>query len=87
MEIKKSTQPIAQLGNRQVKNIKILQYLSITINFPMLKKINNDGPFFLGVVGDSFKSVKTKQFKLTTYEPNNCCIVDDGSIILVENII
>jgi len=86
-KLKKSTQPLAQLRNRELENHKILQCLPNTLDFPMLGKINNDGPFISGLVGDSFKSVKTKRFKLTTYAPNNCCIVDDGSIVLVENII
>jgi len=50
----------------------------------MLGKINNNGPFIPEVVGNSFKSVKIKGFKLITYKPNNCCIVNDGSILLVE---
>jgi len=80
-------QPLVQLHNREVENSKILQCLPNTIDIPKLRRINNDSPFIDGVIGNSFKSVKIKQFKLTTYKPNNYCIVDDGSIILVENII
>lgn len=86
-KFKKSTQPLAQLHNREVENSKILQCLPNTIDIPKLRKINNNSPFIPGAIGNSFKSVKTKHFKLTTYKPNNCYIVDDGSIILVENII
>ncbi|KAF0747284.1 Uncharacterized protein FWK35_00015285 [Aphis craccivora] len=56
LRIVKSTQPLAQLRNREVENSKIVQCLPNTIGFPMLGKMINDGPFIHGVVGDSFKS-------------------------------
>jgi len=63
-KFKKSILSLAQLNNREVDNSKILQYLPNTIDIPMLGKINNDGPFHPGVVGNSFKSDKSNNLNL-----------------------
>lgn len=45
-----------------------------------------NGTFIVGVEGVSYKQVHTEIFLLTIKKPNNCCIDNDGSILLIENI-
>lgn len=59
-----SLQLLAQLPNRELMQSKIFQNLLITINYPILRKRNDNGVCILYLIGDSFKLIQIK-YKLT----------------------
>lgn len=81
--LKKHDHPLQQLNNR------LMEYMSATtvrIQQGMQFKQEYDGGLLIhGCTGPQFKVLSFPTFTLTVNSPDNCCMLKDGSIVLVKN--
>lgn len=78
---------LVQLRNRFSEQKSISINLCLQIKYPILSKRYENESSINDIVGVSFKKIKTEKFTLSIDSPNDCCIVSDGSIIEVKNIV
>ena len=89
--IRKSEKPLQQLVKRQLEqshfSIEAVAHSSPV--YPIFQKEHSRGPLIQGIINNAkqFKRISFSNFSLQIRHPNNCCRLNDGSIIIIENII
>lgn len=84
--------PLEQIGNRMAElfcdfNSSLPSLTTQNQQFPILSHIHyNNGPLPLRCIGPQYKKIHFPNFSLKTELPNNCCGLDCGDIVMVENI-
>ncbi|EFN62126.1 hypothetical protein EAG_00312, partial [Camponotus floridanus] len=84
--LRKAERPLQQIHNRLTE----LEYC-----VPFEKKhrkigahrTHNMGPILPGINGCQYSIFSREDFTLSIYNPNNCCSLNDGSIVIIENIV
>lgn len=86
-QIRKQEKPLQQLVNR-VQEQNMLNRTKGFITFPICNKNHFNGPI-LNYPNSclQYMEIKFKYFSLGLSEANNCCSLDNGTIICVKNII
>ena len=87
--IRKSEKPLQQIVKRHLEkshfSIEAVNNQSV---YPIFQKEHFRGPLIEGINNASqFKRIRFSNFILQIRHPNNCCRLNDGSIIILENII
>lgn len=78
--------PLSQIVRRIVeeKNCN-LTHKQNNISFPNLQKLKNDGYLLPGTGHPQYGEIVFSSFTLNTNYPDNCCMLNDGSIICIQN--
>uniref|UniRef100_A0A2S2NIG0 Transposase domain-containing protein n=1 Tax=Schizaphis graminum TaxID=13262 RepID=A0A2S2NIG0_SCHGA len=84
--------PLEQIGNRMAElfcdiSSSLPSLRTLNQQFPLLSHIYyNNGALPLKCVGPQYKKIHFPNFSLKIESPNNCCGLECGDIVMVENI-
>jgi len=85
--VRKSEKPLQQIARRYEEQQRAR---CIPADPPQSTTFRNEhfcGPLPAGFVSSQYTSLKFREFSLNVSDANNCCGLDDGSIIVVENFV
>lgn len=86
-KLRKHEKPLEQIINR-IKEMEVINFKNRnkSVSCPLFEKKHFDGPIFPNQFSESqYKQLTFKNYSLTTSEPNNCCCLNDGTIVLIKN--
>jgi len=84
--------PLEQIGNRMAElfcdvSSSLPSLTTQNQQFPLLSQIHyNKGPLPLKCISPQYKKINFPNFSLKIESPNNCCGLDCGDIVIVENV-
>lgn len=84
--LKKAERPLQQIHNRLTE----LEYcFSVQKEHQKIEVhgIHKAGPMIPGINGLQYSTYSRADFTLSIHNPNNCCGLNDGSIVKIENIV
>lgn len=86
--IRKGDKPLQQIIRRKAEMDHSLNTIthSILNNYPHFEQEHSFGPIFC-TVDYQFQAAKFSNFILKNKRPDNCCSLNDGSIVIIENCI
>ena len=85
--LRKNEKPLQQLHNRLVEFEKA--EINKTLKAKSSKTFSGEysgGVLIKNCCGPEFKKIQFSNFIIKTNKPDNCCMLNDGSIVLIENI-
>ncbi|KAB0790543.1 hypothetical protein PPYR_05331 [Photinus pyralis] len=87
--VRKGDRPLQQIVNRIVERNKcVLGSGNIRAEYPVLKYEHSNGPLIASVFGmKQFKKIYIKNFLLALDDSNNCCFMNDNSVVIIKNIV
>ncbi|XP_076666305.1 uncharacterized protein LOC143367920 [Andrena cerasifolii] len=87
--IRKSEEPLQQIVKRQLEKSRFsIEAVHSPSVYPIFQTEHSRGPLIEGINNaKQFKRISFSNFILQIRHPNNCCRLNDGSIIIIENII
>ncbi|XP_049799526.1 uncharacterized protein LOC126234822 [Schistocerca nitens] len=90
--VRKGNKPFQQVVKHlaEISNSTISPVSDNEVNklYPIFECQHYSGPVFDGCNPDQqYNTAKFQNFKITTSTPNSCCMMNDGSIVIVENFI
>lgn len=83
--VRKSDKPIAQVINRIAEREQIFEknITAEVANIP--SKEHHSGPLLQNCCEPQYQEYKFNNFKLKIKHPDNCCMLKNGSVIVIEN--
>ena len=88
--VRKCAHPLEQLANRIEeirRNLLSLSKASRHSSEINLKDEHFKGPLLVGVFGNQFKRVNVKNLRLSIKAPDNCVVLEDREVVLIQNIV
>ncbi|XP_076247885.1 uncharacterized protein LOC143187548 [Calliopsis andreniformis] len=86
--IRKSDKHLEQIVKRYIETSTFLEKKPDTMKYPSFRKEHSEGPLTEHITAlKQFKVVDSNNFILKVTDPDNCCCLSDGTIIVVKNLI
>lgn len=87
--VRKPEKPLQQIYKRLIESTDAnMCFRNYNVKFPQFLTPHFSGPLLETVaVSEQFHEIKFPSFKLQTTPPNSCCILEDGSIVRIFNIV
>lgn len=89
--VRKGNRPLQQVIKRlsEIENYKLYPHQSLSsFSQASYTFLHTSGPLLDCLdTGEQYKCLKKSGMKITTSQPNNCCRLTDGSIVVIENIV
>lgn len=85
--VRGKNKPLEQIGKRMTEIFSLASFQQSSMqNQPVLSNVHFDGPLLSKCMGPQYKQLHFSNFCIKLISPNNCCGLDSGDIIFVENI-
>ncbi|XP_054257655.1 uncharacterized protein LOC128982741 [Macrosteles quadrilineatus] len=87
--VRKGSRPLQQVVKRLTESSNFSSTeRKLNRSFPFFEQQHYNGPIFDGCnPNKQYNSAVCQNFKITTSAPNSCCLINDGSIVIIENFI
>lgn len=84
--LRKAERPLQQIHNRLTEYEYCLSFEKKHRKMGVYG-IHNEGPVLSGMNGLQYSTFSRADFTLSIHNPNNCCGLNDNSIVIIENIV
>ena len=84
--LRKFDKPLQQIHRRLVEKIRVRSSKREKVNTPYPKLISATHDVLPLECYNSHRKLQFENFELNTKRPNNCCILQDGSIVIINHI-
>ena len=87
--VRKSAKPLQQLVNRtiEIRCNPPIQTVEKSPSVIKLLYVHNNGRMLNGLLGQQFSKVCFKELRLSCRSPNNCVVMKNGEVVLIENFV
>lgn len=89
-KVRGRAKPLQQIGRRigeEFLNPIEEAITQLPCDKPVLLSKHYDGPLPAFCVNPQYKKIKFDSFEITVQHPNNCCLLTNGAIVLVDNVV